>query len=298
MHAVGKKTWGEKVFDVFNHTFLFLVALITLYPLLYVVFASFSEPGRLYSHTGMLFAPLGFSVKGYNLVFKNPNILNGYKNTLFIVLLGTFMNLVMTIVFAYVLSRRNVYWNRLLTMLVTFTMFFSGGLIPLFLVVRDLGLFGSLFSLILPGLISTWYLIIMRTSFQEVPYELEESARIDGANDVVILFRIIVPLSMSVIAVITLFYAAGYWNAWVYASIFITEKTKFPLQLVLREILIVQDQMMATGGGMGSYSPDDYALVNVIKYCTIVVSTVPILFVYPFLQKYFTKGIMIGAVKG
>jgi putative aldouronate transport system permease protein len=265
--------------------------------LLYVVFASFSNAGELYAHAGPLWRSLGFSVRGYELVFKNPNIATGYRNTLFIVVAGTSINMLMTIVFAYVLSRKNVYWNRVLAMVATFTMFFSGGIIPLFLVVQRLGLFGSLFSLILPGMISTWNLIIMRTSFAEVPAELEESARIDGANDMFILFRIIVPLSMPVIAVIILFYATGHWNAWVHASIFITDKGKFPLQLVLREILIVQDINMMTPGG-GSYTPDDFALTNVVKYCTIIVSTVPILCVYPFLQKYFNNGIMIGAIKG
>jgi putative aldouronate transport system permease protein len=297
MHGVGKQSVGSRAFNAANHALLFVLSIITLYPLLYVLFASFSSAGLLYAHSGPLWKPLGFSLKGYQLVLNNPNIANGYKNTLFIVLVGVTINMLMTIVFAYVLSRRNAFWTKPIAMMVTFTMFFNGGLIPLFLVVRQLGLFGSLFSLILPGMISTWNLIIMRTSFAQVPQELEECSRIDGANDLVILFRVIAPLSMPVIAVIILFYTAGYWNAWVYASIFITQKARFPLQLVLREILIVQDINMMTPGG-GSYTPDDFALTNVVKYCTIIVSTVPILCVYPFLQKHFTAGIMVGAVKG
>lgn len=295
MNPMLRRTRGEYIFTVLNHILLIVVALVTAYPLLYVLFASFSDPAALFAHTGMLWKPLGFSLRGYQLVFKNPNILTGYKNTLFVVTVGTGMNMLMTILFAYVLSRKNLYWNKVLTVVATFTMFFSGGIIPLFLVVRNLGLFNSLFSLILPGLISTWNLMIMRTSFREVPTEMEESAHIDGANDFVILFRIVVPLSKAVIAVIALFYAAHYWNAWVYASFFITDKAKFTLQLVLREILIIQDQLATMAG---AYTPNDFALSKVVKYGAIIVSTVPILLLYPYVQKYFTTGIMIGAVKG
>ncbi len=238
--------------------------------------------------------PLGFSLEAYKLVFENPMILTGYRNTLFYVTVGTSINLLMTSLSAYVLSRKNVMFKNAM-MMVVFTMFFSGGLIPFYLTVRELGLSDSMWAVILPTAMSTYNMIVMRTAFTAIPDSLEESARIDGANDFTILFRIILPLSLPVVAVMILFYAVGHWNAWFNAMIFLRTRDKYPLQIVLREILIASstDDMTTNVDSL-----DKEPLGETIKYATIIVATLPILMVYPFLQKYFVQGIMIGALKG
>jgi len=222
-------------------------------------------------------------------------IVRGYLNTMIIVLAGTTTNLVMTSLGAYVLSRRDVLWKKLMMMVIVFTMFFSGGIIPTYLLVRNLEMTNTLYALFIPTAISTYNLIIMRTAFMGVPYSLEESARIDGAKDFTILFRIMIPLSLPVIAVMVLFYGVGHWNSWFSAMIYLRKRELYPLQLILREILISSDttQMMTDVGGM-----DKEPVGQTVKYATIIVATLPVLSIYPFLQKYFVKGIMIGALKG
>lgn len=290
-----KRGSGDRIFDIVIYSLLALLVIVTIYPLLYVTFASFSDATQLIAHKGLLYKPLGFSLEAYKSVFKNPGIITGYGNTLFILVVGVSINLLLTAVAAYVLSRRGVMWNNLFTFLIVFTMFFHGGLVPLYLIVKDVGLINSLWATIIPFSISTFNLIIMRTSFMAIPESLEESAKIDGANHLTILFRIVLPLSMPVVAVMILYYAVEKWNAWFYASIFLKDRGLFPLQLVLREILIANstDTMSA-----GASSADQFKIGETIKYATIMVATVPILCVYPFVQKYFVKGVMIGAVKG
>lgn len=286
---------GNKTFDFIVYGMLVLLVAVTLYPLLYVAFASFSDSSQLMANKGFLYKPLGFSLDAYKSVFSNPGIMKGYGNTLFILVVGVAINLFLTAVAAYVLSRKNVMWNNAFTMLIVFTMFFHGGLVPMYLIVKGVGLIDSLWSTIIPFAVSTFNLIIMRTSFMAIPESLEESAKIDGANHLTILFKIILPLSMPVVAVMILYYAVEKWNAWFYASIFLKDRDLFPLQLVLREILIANstDTMSA-----GASSADQFKIGETIKYATIMVATVPILCVYPFVQKYFVKGVMIGAVKG
>lgn len=286
---------GNKTFDFIVYGMLVLLVAVTLYPLLYVAFASFSDSSQLMANKGFLYKPLGFSLDAYKSVFSNPGIMKGYGNTLFILVAGVAINLFLTAVAAYVLSRKNVMWNNMFTMLIVFTMFFHGGLVPMYLIVKGVGLIDSLWSTIIPFAVSTFNLIIMRTSFMAIPESLEESAKIDGANHLTILFKIILPLSMPVVAVMILYYAVEKWNAWFYASIFLKDRDLFPLQLVLREILIANstDTMSA-----GASSADQFKIGETIKYATIMVATVPILCVYPFVQKYFVKGVMIGAVKG
>lgn len=290
-----KRSNGEKAFDFMNMLVLFILVVLTLYPFLHVAFASISEPSQLIRHRGLLLRPLGINLASYRMVLNYPMIIKGYQNTVFIVVIGTTLNLLMTSLGAYVLSRRGVYWKNLIMFVVVFTMFFSGGLIPFYLQVRNLGLADSRWALIFPTLLSTWNLIVMRTSFAAIPDSMEESARIDGANDFVILFRIILPLSVPVIAVMVLFYGVGHWNSWFNAMIFLRTRSLYPLQLVLREILISSDtSQMTTNVG----AVDVEAVGQTIKYATVMVATLPILFIYPFLQKYFVKGIMIGALKG
>jgi putative aldouronate transport system permease protein len=285
----------DRLLDIAIHAGLVILMIFAFYPLLYVAFASISDAGQLIAHKGLLFKPLGFSVEAYKSVFKNPGILIGYRNTLFILAMGVTLNLFMTAIGAYVLSRKNVMWNKAFIFIIVFTMFFNGGLIPLYLTVKNVGLIDSLWATIIPFAVSTFNLIIMRTAFMSVPDSLEESAKIDGANHFTILFKIIIPLSMPVIAVMILYYAVEKWNGWFYASIFLKDRQLFPLQLTLREILLAnQTDSMAAGASAG----DQFQIGETIKYATIMVATVPILCVYPFVQKYFVKGVMIGALKG
>lgn len=286
-----------KLFDVFNVAFMLLLIPIMLYPIWHVVMASFSDSALLTGHTGLILKPLGFSTASYKLMAKNPMIFRGYLNTIFVVVAGVCLNIAFTSLAAYCLSRKGLYWQKPLMMMMVFTMYFSGGLIPVYLTNTQMyHLTNSYWSLILPGLISTYNLIIMRTSFMALPDSLEESAKLDGAGAIRILISIVIPLSMPVIAVMTLYYAVGHWNAWFDASIYIKTREKFPLQLILREILIINDTNSMTQGSADA--SDQMAIGATVKYAVIVVSTVPILCVYPFLQKYFQKGVMIGAVKG
>lgn len=290
------KTVGDRIFDVINCIVLTILALVMLYPLLYVVFCSFSDADQLTAHTGLLFWPVGYSLKAYESVLSNYYILTGYRNTVFILLLGVPTNLILTTLGAFVLSRRELEFRRPFMLLIMFTMYFSGGMIPSYFNVKDLGLMNTYWALILPGAISTVNLIIMRTSFESIPPSLEESARIDGAGDFTVLTRIVLPLSKAVVAVMVLYYGVGHWNSWFSAAIYLNRREMFPLQLILREILVednVSNMMSTTDSNDGFLN-----LKETIKYATTVVATVPILCVYPFIQKYFVKGVMIGAVKG
>lgn len=286
---------GERAFDVFNVIFMTFMMVITLYPLLYVLFASLSNSNQLMGHEGLLLKPLGITLDAYRMTFKNPMIVKGYANTLIVVTGGLCINILLTALGAYFLAQKDVLFKKPITFLVIFTMFFNGGLIPFYFTVKDLGIDNTYWSLILPVAVNTFNLIIMRTSFEAIPDSIGESARIDGANHFTILFKIVFPLALPTIAVIILYYAVQHWNSWFNAMLFIKERTLMPLQLILREILIQNDTaMMSTGVSTG----DQQSVGETIKYAVIIVATLPILCVYPFLQKYFVKGVMIGAVKG
>jgi putative aldouronate transport system permease protein len=286
---------SERAFGFATVAILIALMAVTLYPLVYVFVASLSVPTELTQHRGLLFAPLGLTFEAYRRVFENPVILSGYRNTIFIVVVGTTLNVFMTALAAYALGRRNVLFRDPIMFFIVFTMFFGGGLIPTYLLVsQTLHLGNSLWALILPGLVHTFNLIIMRTAFNAVPVALEEAARIDGANDWTILFRIYLPLSWPVVAVMILFYGVSHWNAFFSALVYIRDRDLYPLQLVLREILISSNvQNMATDVSSG----DVLAIGETIKYATIIVATLPILVVYPYLQRYFVKGVAIGAIK-
>ena len=284
---------GEKIFRVFNYIFLTLVVLICLYPMWHVMMGSVSDGSRLISHRGVLLAPLGFSWDAYIRVFNNPNILSGYMNTLFILIIGIILDLIMTSLAAYFFSRRGVMFKKPLMLLVLFTMFFSGGMIPFYLNLRDLHLTNSLWGIIIPFMVSTYNMIILRTSFEAIPESLTEAAKIDGAGHITILVRIVLPLSKAILAVMVLYYGVSIWNGWFWASAILRDRDKYPLQLILREILLSNDSQAMSSGAGG----DAEALSQTIKYATIMVATVPILCVYPFLQKYFATGVMMGAVK-
>lgn len=289
---IERKTNNERIFDVANYLVMGVIAILCLYPMLHVFFASISDPMQLMNHSGILLWPKGFSLKGYEIVLQNPNIASGYFNTAIYLFVGTAINILLSTMGAYALSRSSYYLKKPITMAIVFTMYFSGGLIPNFLLIKSLGLYNSRWALLLPGAIATWNLIVMKTSFQNVPKSLEESARIDGANDFTILFRIFVPVTKSTLAVMLLFYAVGHWNSWFNAMIYLQDRSKYPLQLFLREILI-------SNSISGNVNPDAdiFFLDEVIKYATIIVSTVPILCAYPFAQKYFMTGVMLGSLK-
>lgn len=289
-----KTSLGSKVFDVCNVVFMLSLIAVILIPLLHVVSASFSSPASYVRHEGLLLSPVDFCLDAYKAVARNKNIITGYMNTIFIVVVGTTISIITTLIAAYCLSRKNVMWKNVLMMGIVFSMYFSGGMIPFYLVVKGVGLNNSIWSLIIPSAISTYNLIIMRTAMASVPESLEESAKLDGANHWTILWKIMVPLVKPTIAVICLYYAVSNWNSWFNAMLFIRDKSGYPLQLVLREILLQNDTSAMTAGA----GADDYLISETIQFATIVVATLPILTIYPFIQKYFVKGVMIGAVKG
>ena len=292
---IESKSFLSRLFDVINYLFLGILTILFLYPMWHVLMGSLSVPFELYTHSGLIFWPLGnFSLAGYKHVFSNVNLVVGYQNTIFYVVVGTLCNVLITILGAYVLSRRELALKKLYSLMVVFTMYFGGGLIPTFLVVKGLGLLDSRWALILPGLVGTWNMIVMRTSFKAIPPSLEESARIDGANDFTILFRIIAPVAKATIAVMILFYAVGHWNSWFNAAIYLTDRGKYPLQLFLREILLISTANNEFGDlEMG----EALFLEKSIRYGMIIISTIPILCIYPFVQRYFMKGVMMGSIK-
>lgn len=292
---MNKKTNGEKIFNFVNILFMILVIIVSLYPIYHVIMASFSNATQLMAHSGLLLRPAGFSTFAYSKVFDNSMILSGFKNTFIVLVVGMILNMFLTLCGGYALSRKNVLWRNHIMIMITVTMYFSGGIVPLYLVVKSMNMDNTLWAMIIPAAMSTYNLIIMRTGFQAIPDGLEEAARIDGAGHMTILFRICVPVIMPTIAVLLLYFAVGTWNSWFYASIFMKKRELFPLQLVLREILILSDtSSVSSTVDMG----DVESLTTTIKYAAIVVSTIPILCLYPFLQRFFEKGVMVGSLKG
>lgn len=286
------------MFHAANIVLLLGLTLVTIYPLLHVLFASVSDPAQLIKSKGLILWPKGFETRAYWIVFKNPDIVNGYVNTILYVGVGTAISMILTMFGAYAFSRKQAFWTKYLVFFAAFTMWFRPSMIPFFLTVgMDMHMKNTFWAMVLPRAIVTYNLMVLRTGFAQVPDSLEESARIDGANDFTILFKIFAPLCMANLAVVTLFYMVAKWNAWFDALLFINKRTMFPLQLLLREILIQNstDSMLAAANVSQG---DQIPVGETIKYATIVVATVPILCVYPFVQKYFIKGVMIGAIKG
>jgi len=290
-----RNTSSNRIFDFFNATIMILICVCSLFPIVHVIFASLSDPMKLTAHEGIILWPLGFTLKGYQLVFSNSNILIGYMNTIFYVVVGVILSTFLTILGGYVLSRKSLLWRNTIMFFITFTMFFNGGLIPFYMVVKNLHMTNTRFAIIIPTAISVFNLIIMRTSLMKIPESLEESAKIDGAGHFIIITKIVIPLAKSTIATIVLFYAVGIWNSWFNATIFLNDRNLFPLQVILKEIL-VQDDTSAVLNSVDAGNTDIYR--SLVKYCTIVVATLPVLCFYPFVQKYFVSGVMIGSVKG
>lgn len=290
-----KDSAGVRIFRVVNTILLCLLVFATFYPIYHVLMASFSDGGALMAHRGVLYKPLNFTTIAYETIMEKPYLFRAYLNTIYVCVVALILNVVLTSFAAYFLSRKQAVGKRIIMMLILFTMYFNGGLIPTYMVIRNLGILDTLWSVILPAAISTYNLIVLRTSFASIPDSLYEAAHIDGAGHFRILFQIVIPLSKATIAVIVLYYLVYHWNSWFNASIYIDNRDLYPLQLYLREILIENDQ-----GEMGQniMDSDRQTLSETLKYAIITVATVPMLCVYPFLQKYFAKGVMIGAVKG
>lgn len=290
------KSKGYTIFSFFNYIILGLIGLACLYPLYYVVIASVSDPVKLIANDGLLLLPLkNYTLAGYRMVFQNRLVLSGYRNTLVVLGVGLCFNMLLTILGAYVISQRKLLLRKPLTIFIIVTMYFSGGMIPAYLNIRDLAMMDSLWALIIPNAINTSNLLIMRSAFMAVPESLSEAAEIDGASHRQILFQVMVPLVKATLAVLVLYYGVAHWNSWFNASIYLRSSEKFPLQLVLRNILIegqTNDMLSDVG------SADNPQAVQLLKYSLIVVSTLPIMCIYPFLQKFFEKGVMLGAVKG
>lgn len=289
---------GDVLFETVIIVLLALFTLIILYPLVYVISASFSNAVNVTSGK-MLLWPVDLTLDNYAEVFKNPNIMTGYKNSLLILFMGTAFNLLMTILAAYPLSRRDLWGRNVIMKIITFTMFFSGGLIPTYLMVsKTLGLMNSWGALILPGSISVYNMIIMRTFFTtSIPYEIQEAAEIDGASHFLTLVRIILPLTGPILAVIGLYYGVSHWNSYFSALLYISNESRQPLQLFLRKVLIINSSQSLMD--MGSDEAARQAMrAEVIKYSVIVLASLPMLILYPFVQRFFVKGVLIGSVKG
>lgn len=300
--AVGKKIKKSKArvaFEIFNYMFLALFAFLCLLPVLHVFFASLSDPKWLNTQSGLILWPVGFNLEGYKLVFANKQLISGFLNTVFYVVTSVGIGMYVTVTGAYILSRKNLLWGNVLMFLVSLTMLFSGGIIPMYILIQKLHMFDTRWSIILPGCVSAFNLIMVRTAFSTLPESLEESAKLDGASDMVILFRILLPLIKATIATVTLYYIIAMWNSWFQASMYLQDRDKFPMQLVLREILIINDTSSSTQTQTASDMAVNRDLYRqLVKYSTIIISCVPMFAVYPFVMKYFKSGVMIGSIKG
>jgi putative aldouronate transport system permease protein len=292
-----KDTGTDRVFNVFNYAILAAFLVIVLYPLVYILSASFSSPSAVASGQVWLW-PVEPSLIAYSTIFEDEMIVTGFMNSVFYTVVGTIVNVALTLLAAYPLSRWDLWGRGWIMFFFLFTTLFSGGLIPTYLVVQNLGLLDTRAALILPTAMAVFNVIVTRTYFQvTIPRELLEAARIDGADDFTFFWRVVLPLSLPIIAVNALFYAVGHWNAWFDALIYLTDRSLFPLQLVLREILVANTtNLRVTGDVSGMLMREN--LADLLKYSLIVVASVPMLVAYPFVQKHFVKGVMIGSLKG
>lgn len=293
-----KPTKGDRVYHIVSLTLVTLIMIILAYPLYFIICASFSNPMEVYKNPLLLY-PKGFTLESYKVALQNSDIWMGYRNSLLYTLVGTTINIVMTVMGAYPLSRKDFVGRNILTLFYTFTMFFGGGLIPSFLINKSLGLYNNIWVMILPGAVSVYNMIIMRTFFQtNIPSSLEESAMIDGCSNFRTLVSIVLPLSTPIISVMLLFYGVGNWNAYFNALIYLNDRNLLPLQMILREILI-QNEMtsmlkVSVDAGYATRMMDQMGL----KYVIVILSTLPIFIIFPLMQKFFKQGIMVGALKG
>jgi putative aldouronate transport system permease protein len=290
-----KESKGDKLFLFSIYFILFLVLIIVLYPLIYVLSSSFSSPAAVTSGRVILW-PVDFSLKGYEKLLLTPQIMSGYANSLFYTTAGTLISVILTVMIAYPLSRKSFFGRKILMMLLTFTLLFTGGLIPTYMVVKQMGLINSRWALLIPNAVWVWQVIIARTFFQtSIPDELIDSSEIDGCSDIRFLSSVVIPLCKPIIAVLVLFYAVGQWNAYFDALIYLKSAGLYPLQLILRSIIINNNSSSA---GDALKFVEKQQLAELLKYSLIVVASLPVLILYPFVQRYFVQGLLIGSVKG
>lgn len=290
------KSRSDRIFSYVNTFMLVLIIIVILYPLIFVISASFSSPTAILRGE-MWLLPKGLTLQSYRAVLREIQLWRGYRNTLFYTLLGVTINLVMTIMGAYPLSRKDLVGRNLIMFFILFTMFFSGGLVPTYLIIKKLRMVNTIWALVVPGAISVTNLIIARSFFiNSIPFEIQESALIDGASNIYILCAIVLPLSKPIIAVLTIYYGVAHWNSYFLGLIYLTDSNRYPLQLVLRNILL-QNQMTEMMDST-MLAGDQLLMQEGLKYSIVVVASVPVLLLYPFLQRYFVKGVMIGAIKG
>lgn len=285
-----KKTWEDIIMDTVIGVALIIFALACLYPIWFVLMASFSDSTSVVMSRGLLLWPKNFSVKAYQLVFQNKLFSTGFLNSIKLLAMSLPINLVLTVMCGYFLACNGMMFKKPVAYMIMFTMYFSGGMIPQYLNVKELGLYNTHWAIVLTGALSVYNCFICRTAIQSIPDGLRESAYLDGANDLQILFKVIIPLIKPTLAVLAMYYGVGTWNGWFKASIYLKENAMVPIQNVLRSVLIMGEDAGVEGAYVNEYA-------ETIKYAAIVVSTVPVLCVYPFLQKYFTKGVLVGAVK-
>jgi putative aldouronate transport system permease protein len=290
-----KRGVGTLIFDGVNNLGLFAVLLVTIYPFLHVAATSISDSYAVLQNK-VTFYPVGWNFSAYRAVFDNPALWTSYRNTILYTTVGTLINLSLTTLMAYALSKPRLYGRKIFTVIVIVTMFFQGGMIPSYIIVNKLELINTMWAVILPTAISTWNLIIMRTFFQGFPQDLEEAGIMDGANPVQILLRIVMPLSKPILATMTLYYAVGHWNSYMQPLLYLNEKVKYPLQILLQQILISGDTSFADASSV--INAGEVLIGQSVKYATIIVAILPIILVYPFIQKYFVKGAMMGSIKG
>ncbi len=297
MNVLKRKTRGDIIFDIANYGIMTTAMLLVLYPLFFVLIASISDPDLIYSGEVWLY-PKGITFDGYKRIFEDALIWIGYRNSILYATVGTAISVTLTLIAAYPLSRKDFVGRNIFMWFFMLTMFFNGGLIPTYLLVKDLGMINSIWALVLPNAAAVFNIIIVRTFFQSsIPEEMREAAFVDGCSNTKFFLRVVLPLSKPIIAVMVLFHVVGFWNGFFDALIYLNEESKYPLQLILRNILIQNE----VGPGM-MVDVESYAakmrVTELIKYGVIMVASIPLLILYPFLQKYFVKGVMIGSIKG
>ncbi|GAA3402409.1 carbohydrate ABC transporter permease [Paenibacillus hodogayensis] len=292
------RSFSSKVLDIVVHAVMLLVLAVTLYPILHIFAASFSS-AQAYNLGKVTFYPVEFSLKAYKLIWEAGAVPRAFLNSVLYTTVGTAISMILTTSLAYALSRKRLALRKVYMILVLITMYFNGGLIPNFLLIKQLGLYNTLWALTLPTAISVYNLIIMRSYFQAIPEEIDESAYLDGANDITIFVRIALPLSQAALFTIGLFYAVAYWNSWFSALLYLKNMDSYPLQMVLRQI-IIRSELLMQSVQAGEVSASEMAAIDVtsVKFATLFISIGPMMLIYPFIQKYFVKGVMIGSLKG
>lgn len=290
-------TLSDKAFDILNKIFITVLVAVIVYPLIFVISASISDPLAVSSGRMWLW-PVDITFEGYKRVFSDSSIWIGYKNTIIYTVVGTIIHLMLLLPAAYSLSR-NISGRKYILWIILFTMLFSGGLIPTYLVVKNLGMLNTMWALVIPGVVGAWSILVARAFFQQtIPDQLVEAAKIDGASDFRIFIRIVLPLSLPIIAVMALFHAVNLWNQYFNALIYLSDREKFPLQLILREILVVNQMQLDQASGEETESlVEQVRTAGLIKYAVIIISSLPLLIAYPFLQRFFVQGVLIGSIK-